>query len=84
MNAATPAAGPWIAMTKRLPKPGATYLIRTEIVGPCYDCAFYHGRRKDGSHWWVLGNIEIDARSITHWAHLVDPEELRSPEDFRG
>ncbi len=68
------AASAWTTTVKRVPKPGASYLIRTVAVGPTYDVAFYNGRNKDGSHWWTLGNIDIDPRAITHWASITDPD----------
>lgn len=69
------AASPWTAMTKKVPKPGAAYLIRSFAAGPVHDVAFYNGRNKDGSHWWTLGNVELDPRAITHWASITDPDE---------
>lgn len=69
----------FVQLMKEVPKPGRSYLIRTEAVGPVYDVAFYNGLRKDGSHWWTLTNIEIDARSITHWAEINEPgDEVRA------
>lgn len=72
------AASAWTTTVKRVPKPGASYLIRTAMVGPVYDVAYYNGRRPDGAHWWTLGNVDIDPRAITHWATITDPDEDQS------
>lgn len=56
-----------------LPTTGKSYLVRTVAVGPVYDVAFFNGKRSDGSLWWTLGNVDIDAKSITHWADINEP-----------
>jgi hypothetical protein len=58
---------------RKPPEPGKSYLVRATAVGPIYDVAFFNGRRPDGSMWWTLGNIDLDARSITHWADINEP-----------
>lgn len=72
-----PAASEWIPLKKAtIPTCGRSYLIRREMVEPVHDIAFYNGLKKDGSHWWTLGNIEIDSENITHYAHIIDIDEI--------
>ena len=63
----------WTRVTSAIPDLGRSYLVRAEAVGPVYDVAFFNGTRKDGSLWWTLGNVDIDAKSITHWAEITEP-----------
>ena len=70
------ATGEWIELKKKTPKPGCSYLIRCMYAGPCYDVAFYEGVRKDGSHHWIVTKSDINPDSITHYAHIRDPDSL--------
>lgn len=61
-----------------LPEVGASYLIEAEYgAGVVHDVAFYQGKRPDGSLWWVMGNVEIDSRCITHFAE-IEPAKATS------
>jgi len=69
------AASQWIPI-HRAPKPGRDYLIAAKYGGiPTFDVAFYNGLRRDGSHWWTLGNIEIDPSTIEYYALINYPEK---------
>jgi hypothetical protein len=51
------------------PTPGRSYLIAANYGGvETHDVAFYNGKRPDGSHWWTLGDVEIDQKCIIAWA----------------
>jgi hypothetical protein len=61
------------------PPINSTVLVKTESAGYTYDVACYVGLRKDGSntyHRWLLGNIEIEPKLITHWAFIEEKETI--------
>lgn len=66
------ATGPWKRLSKQnKPKPGRSYLIKASYAGlNTFDVAYYNGTHKDGSHWWTLGNVEIDQSSIVAFAEI--------------
>ncbi|MFB9983120.1 hypothetical protein ACFSOZ_19080 [Mesorhizobium newzealandense] len=65
------AAGPWTPMRSR-PEPGRSYLICGTYGGmQTCDVAFYNGTRADGSHWWMLGNVEIAPAAIDRYAEIL-------------
>lgn len=63
----------WFSIRAK-PDPGRSYFVRSILVGPVYDVAFYEGKRPDGSDWWIMGDAEIPAKAITHWAPINEPE----------
>lgn len=65
------AAGPWTRVDAKQPEPGRSFLIAATYGGiEAFDVAFYNGRRPDGSHWWTLTDIDIDARCIDFYAAI--------------
>lgn len=72
------ATGPWISIAEQ-PRAGCSYLIAASFGGAqTFDVAFYNGRRKDGSHWWTLGNAEIDQATIDYYAEIEIPKKWRA------
>lgn len=65
----------WNKFTKSYPDPGRSYLVLIEGPGHIADVAFYEGRRPNGDHWWIMGNINLSDRIMTHWAEIEYPED---------
>lgn len=69
----------WIRMTTRQPEIGRSYLIAATYGGiETFDVAFYNGRRKDGSHWWTMTDVEIPDVAIDFWTEIDPPHESNS------
>lgn len=65
----------WTKFSKEYPEPGRSYLVMIEGPGYIADVAFYEGRRPSGEHWWIMGDITLSDRIMTHWAEIDYPEE---------
>lgn len=62
---------------KQLPAPNRSYLIWANHGGVrTLDVAYYEGQRA-GEHIWVLSNVNIDPKSILHWAEVYDPDHAK-------
>lgn len=73
------AALKWRDIKKEQPDEGSTVLIFASYNGiETTDAAFYEGVRSDGTHWWVLGDVQIDQSSILFWAVIQPPELIRN------
>jgi hypothetical protein len=70
----SPSSQGWKSISVQ-PKPG-TYLVSANYGGiATYDVAYYNGRRKDGSHWWTMADIEIDQKTIEFYAEIISPPD---------
>jgi len=72
------AARTWTKITaspKSLPAVDQTVLVRLRAAGPTYDVVVYRGKGLEGEHRWILGNVELQPRMITHWAEICPLEE---------
>lgn len=69
---------PWKQMKHQLPEPERSYLIAATHGGPMliYNVALYRGKQPDGTHRWILSNIDIDHITITHWAEIDEPQDF--------
>lgn len=61
----------WISI-KIKPPENKSILVRMNIVGPVYDVAIFKGILPDGERRWIMGDICLDEKLITHWAELND------------
>lgn len=65
----------WVKLTKAYPEPGRSYLVLIDGPGFIADVAFYEGRRPNGDHWWIHGDINLADRIILQWAEIEYPED---------
>lgn len=67
----------WTKLTKSNPPPlHQGVLIRTIGVGTVYDVACYVGKDAGGADRWILADVTLDAKTITHWALISEPEDV--------
>lgn len=73
----------WVKLSKTaLPPLHQGVLIRTIGVGPVYDVACYTGKDASGADRWIMADITLDAKAITHWAVIIDPEDAATADDL--
>jgi hypothetical protein len=73
------AAGPWIALSEQMPPLHNQVLVRLRGgAGFVADVACYIGKQDDGTgkqlERWILADVSLQSRQITHWAELHDVE----------
>lgn len=58
------------------PKDGTTVLVRhKDCVGEVYDVAIFAGVQPDGEQRWIMGDIRLESRQLTHWMTLPGPPD---------
>jgi hypothetical protein len=62
----SPAAGPWIKVSERLPEDGAKVLFQAKE-------SIYCGFFCDGTFHWLLS--QLSPCDVTHWAEILPPKE---------
>lgn len=61
----------WVPIQKASLEPATAYYIIADYGnGPIQDVVFYEGKDKAGEHIWILSDVEIDHRDITHVSAL--------------
>lgn len=70
------ASGPWIALPVKPPLHTQVLVRLRGGVGFTADVAAYAGRQPDGEERWVLADVRLEGRQITHWAELFDLEAM--------
>lgn len=72
------AAGEWIALGDEMPKLHNQVLVRLRGgAGFVADVACYIGKQDEGGKQidrWILADVRLESRQITHWAELHDVE----------
>ena len=72
------AAGPWIALPEKPPLHTQVLVRLRGGVGFSADVACYAGKfeRPEGGmeERWILADVRLESRQITHWAELFDVE----------
>lgn len=64
----------WQPVAKPPPQ-HVSLLVRLELVGPVYDVAVFAGVQPDGERRWIMADIRLDQRLITHWARILEPDD---------
>lgn len=71
------AAGPWIARGDAMPPLHTSVLVRLRGgAGFAADVACYVGKQPDGKERWILADVRLESRQVTHWAELFDVEAV--------
>jgi hypothetical protein len=69
------AAGNWIALSDR--KPGHDTQVLVSLKGGAgfvADVACYVGMQPDGEDRWILADVRLESRQISHWAEILGHE----------
>ena len=68
------AAGEWTPVSKKPPLHNQVLVRLRGGVGFTADVACYIGRDDEGNDRWILADVTLDSRQITHWAELHEVE----------
>ena len=61
----------WFKLSQRKPPINQQVSIRQkEAVGEVYDVACYTGIDRDGVEIWIMGDVRLESRQISHWAFI--------------
>lgn len=66
------AAGPWMPVGKKPPVHTQVLVRLRGGAGFTADVACYTGRTPEGEERWILADVRLESRQITHWAELFD------------
>ncbi len=67
----------WVKLKPKGPRPDkhVGVLVRTRPLGGTYDVACYNGIDDEGVERWILSDIRLDPKEITHWSYIEGPKE---------
>jgi hypothetical protein len=61
----------WYSIKSKTPPTDRSVLVRhKDAAGEAFDVAMYVGRQADGEDRWVLADIRLDTRQISHWCEV--------------
>ncbi len=66
------AAGSWVPIAERPPLHTQVLVRLKGGTGFVADVACYAGLQPDGEDRWLLADVRLESRQITHWAPLID------------
>jgi len=72
------AAGPWVSLKEKHPPLHTQVLVRQkDAPGFVADVACFVGQQPSGELRWIMADIRLESRQLTHWAELFDvPDEV--------
>jgi hypothetical protein len=58
------------------PPVDVSLLVRMDLAGPTYDVAIFVGTQPNGERRWILADICLNQRLVTHWAPIHEPSGI--------